>query len=157
MPDLGNTPHNVHRGEAGASSRAQGDSCAMTRLLRDDRGAVTTEFTVLVPFFISLMVLFADLSVLYLTHTEMFNAAREISRRMATGELQGPADVQAYAASKLFLGVRKYQVDTDFSGEKRVAISVEIQDAAFVGLFLTPLLGRQLVAIASAGREPSTE
>lgn len=131
--------------------------CSMRRLLRDDTGAVTTEFTVLVPFFIFLLVLFADATVIYLTHSEMFNAAREISRRVATGELQDHSQVQAYAADKLFLGQRDYYVGVDFSGDKTVTIAVHLYDAAIFGYFFRPILGRELVAISTAGEEPQIE
>ena len=60
----------------------------INRFLRDSKGAVTTEFTVLVPFFVMLLVFFADASVIYLTHSEMFNTARDIARRMSTDQIK---------------------------------------------------------------------
>ena len=58
-----------------------------TTFFKDEKGAVTMEFTVLVPFFVVLLIFFADASVIYFTHSEMFNAARDISRRMSTGQI----------------------------------------------------------------------
>lgn len=154
MPNLPASVGENRRGAAGSGVLRPVSWLSTTRLWRDDRGVMATEFTVIVPFFILLIVLFADVSVLYLTHTEMNNAAREISRRMATGQLQSQSEVQAYAASKLFLGRREYFVDADFHGDKRVTIAIDLHDAAYFGLFFSPLLGRELVAIASAGSEP---
>lgn len=157
MPGLRNLAGNARGRKADPTYRGHRAWNTITHLLRNDRGAVTAPFTVLVPFFIFLMVFFADVSVLYLTHTEMFNAAREISRRMATGQLQDEPDVQAYAARKLFLGQRSYYVDADFTGGKRVTIAIDLQGATFFGFFLKPLVGRYLVATASAGNEPNME
>ena len=84
------------------------------RFIKDSKGAVTLEFTVLVPAFVFLMVIFTDTSVVYLTHSEMYNAARDIARRMATHELETESDVQEYAATHLSLGARTYFIDTDF-------------------------------------------
>ncbi len=126
----------------------------MRRLLRDETGAITTEFTVLVPFFVLLMVFFADATVLYLTHSEMFSAAREISRRVSTGELQDLSQVEAYAADELHLGDRVYFVDVDFSGDKTVRIVVHLYDAAIFGAWFTPILNEELVAISTTAEEP---
>lgn len=125
--------------------------------LREDRGAVTAEFTVLVPFFIFLLVLIADAATIYLTHTEMYNGAREISRRMATGELKNEDDVKTYAATKLFLGHRTYFVDADFASDRKVIIAVHLYEAAIFGYFFKPILGEELVAIAATGEEPKLE
>lgn len=131
------------------------DHGGMSALLRDETGAVTTEFTVLVPFFVFLMVFFADATVIYLTHSEMFNAAREISRRVATGEIQSQSQAEWYANHKLMLGARTYNVGVDFSGNERtVRIGIPIYDAAIFGVFFRPVLGRELVASATVSEEP---
>ena len=127
---------------------------SMERFLTDQKGAVTIEFTVLVPFFIFLMVLFFDGATVYMTHSEMYSSARDIARRMSTGELKTEQEVLNYAAGSLFLGDRTYTVDADFGGEMRCAISVTIGDAAIFGVFFKPILGRTLVASAVMSREP---
>lgn len=129
----------------------------MRRLLRDDRGAVTVEFTVLVPVFVLLLVFFADATVIYMTHTQMFNAAREISRRVATGELGDESAVDAYAAEKLMLGERTYYVDPEFSDDNRVVIAVKVYEALIFGNFFVPILGDAMVAVATTGEEPRLE
>ena len=129
----------------------------LAAFLRDDRGAISVEFTVLVPFFVLLLVFFADATVIYLTHSEMFNTARELSRRMATGQIQTQAQAEAYVADKLLLGQRTYYVWTDFHNDKSVAVVIDVVDAAIFGHWFRPLLGRELVATATVGEEPRIE
>lgn len=126
----------------------------MRRFLRDDAGAVTVEFTVLVPAFVLMLVFFADATVIYMTHTEMYNAAREISRSVATGELGNDGEVEAYAAEKLLLGGRTYYINAEFSGDKTVMIAIHLYEAAIFGAFFQPILGDELVAVATTGEEP---
>lgn len=125
----------------------------LERFLTDSKGAVTIEFTVLVPAFVFVLILFADTSIVYLTHSEMYNAARDIARRMATHELSTPDAVRNYAAQHLFLGERQYTVNPDFGGVMAVSISVPVSQAVFFGAFFEPILGRALVASASVRSE----
>lgn len=135
-------------------STATSGTSRILGLLGDEKGAVTVEFTVLVPFAVFLLVLFADASVIYLTHTEMFNAARDIARRMSTEELKSAQEVRDYAASRLLLGQRHYVVDPTFGGDMRVTVAIEVGDAAIFGVFFKPVLGRTLLASATVRREP---
>lgn len=152
------------RGKASPLSRCcprlpakNGVSRGVGCLVRDERGAVTVEFTVLVPFFVFLLVLFADATVIYLSHSEMYNAARELSRSVSTGEVRNQAEAEAYVADKLFLGDRDYYVYVDFDQDKTVTIAVNVYDAAIFGLWFTPLVGRELVATATVAEEPRIE
>jgi len=123
--------------------------------LKDEKGAVTVEFTVLVPFFVFLLIFFADASVIYFTHSEMFNAARDISRRMSTGQIETQDQALAYAAQRLYLGDRVYTVDADFaSGDMPVSIGMPVGQAAIFGVWFEPIIGRALVATARTRREP---
>ncbi len=123
------------------------------RFIKDSKGAVTIEFTVLVPAFVFIMILFVDTSIVYLTHSEMYNAARDIARRMATHQLETESDVQAYAAEHLSLGMRQYTVDPNFGGVMSVSIAVGIDQAVIFGALFEPILGKTLVATASVRRE----
>lgn len=127
---------------------------SIERLLADQKGAVTIEFTTLVPFFIFLMVLFVDGSVIYMTHSEMYSTARDIARRMSTRQLTTQQEVLDYARGTLFLGERSYVVDADFGGEMRCSIAVSLADAAVFGMFFRPILGRTLIASATMSEEP---
>ena len=123
------------------------------RFIKDSKGAVTIEFVVLVPAFMFIMVLFVDTSIVYLTHSEMYNAARDIARRMSTHQLETPADVQAYAAEHLSLGARVYIVDPNFGSVMSVSIAVGIDQAVIFGALFEPILGKTLVVTASVRRE----
>ena len=126
----------------------------ISTFLRDDKGAVTVEAAVLLPFFVFLMVFFADASVVYLTHTEMYNSARDIARRMATGELETASEVRDYAEDQLHLGARQYIVDPRFGNSMSVTVAIGFDDAVIFGAFFEPLLGDTLAARAVAQREP---
>lgn len=127
---------------------------AVSEFVRDEAGAVTIEFTTLVPAFIMMLVFFTDASLIYLTHTEMFNVARDLARHMATEELRTADAVRGHAAAHLFLGQRTYLVDASFGGEMRVTIAVGVDEAAIFGAWFGPILGRQLVASVAMRREP---
>jgi Flp pilus assembly pilin Flp len=122
--------------------------------VRDDTGAVTIEFTVLVPLFVLLMVLFVDVSVIYLTNSEMISNARDISRQMSVLELTTADQVRDYAAAHLFLGNREYQVEPAFGADMTVTISLPVAQAAIFGFFMTEIIGDHLFASATTRREP---
>lgn len=126
-----------------------------TDFLRDETGAVTIEFVTLVPMFVAMLMFFTDASILYLTHSDMFNAARDIARRMSTEQITTVEQAQSYAAENLQLYDRVYVLTTDPSlAEMTVTISVGVRDAAIFGAFLSPILGRTLTASATMRREP---
>lgn len=127
---------------------------SLSRFLGDQTGAVTIEFTTLVPFFVFLMVFFADAATIYLTHSEMYQAARDVSRRMATGELETEQDVQNYVATHLQLGQRTYTIDPDWGNNTRLIIALPIGQAAIFGYWFQPILGQILVADVVTSREP---
>lgn len=126
----------------------------LDRFLGDEKGAVTVEFTVLVPVFIMMFFFFADASVVWLTHSEMYNAARDLSRKMAVGEIE-PAEAKNYADQTLFLSGRTYRLDArEIDGDMRVAIAVPVERAAMFGVWFKPVLGKNLVATAVTRTEP---
>ena len=152
MARTSDPPARCARRTGGPRPRCRGaDLC---HWLGDERGAVSIEFTTLVPFFVFLLVFFADASIIYLTHTEMYNAARDIARRMSTEELETESEVLEYAAAHVFLGQRRYTVDAEFGGNMQVTIAVGLGDAAITGYFFAPVLGRTLTASATFRREP---
>lgn len=123
------------------------------RFVGDEQGAVTIEFTVLLPFFIFMLVIFADASIIWLTHSEMYNAARDIARKMSVGTIASEQEAADYAAQRLFLGDRTYTVDATFGNDRVVRISVPVADAAIFGTFFGPVIGRELSATAVMRRE----
>jgi hypothetical protein len=122
--------------------------------LYDDTGAVTIEFVTLVPIFVLLLVFFTDASIIYLTRTEMWNTARDISRRMATDELNTQQEILDYAASHLFLAGREYSISADLSAGNTLTITVPLISAAIFGTWLEPLIGETLSVSATMASEP---
>lgn len=122
--------------------------------LHDQKGAVTIEFTLFVPLFVMLMVFFADASIIYLTHSEMYNVARDTARRMSTEQLTTEAEVETYAAKHLHLGQRTYLIDPDFEGDMRVRVMLPIGEAAIFGAWFKAIIGNYLIASATMRREP---
>jgi Flp pilus assembly protein TadG len=122
--------------------------------LRDEKGVVTIEFVLWVPIFIGLFVLVTDASIIYLTHSEMWSAARDTTRRMTTGEITSRAQARDHAAARLFLSSRTYVIDSNFGGEMNVTLAIGLDGAAIFGFFFKPILGRSLVASVTMRREP---
>ena len=123
-------------------------------MLRDEKGAVTIEFVLWVPIFVGLLVFVTDASIIYLTHSEMWNVARDTSRRMSTEEITTAAEVRDYAAAHLFLGEREYVINPTFGGDMNVTISIGLDGAAIFGFFFKDIIGRSLVASVTTRREP---
>ena len=122
--------------------------------LRDEKGAVTIEFVLWVPIFVGLLVLVTDASIIYLTHSEMWNVARDTTRRMTPEEITTTAEARDYAAAHLFLGARTYVIDPDFGGDMNVTIAIGLDEAAIFGFFFKSILGQSLVASVTMRREP---
>ena len=122
--------------------------------LRDEKGAVTIEFVLWVPIFVGLFIFVTDASIIYLTHSEMWNVARDTTRRMTTEQITNGVEARDYAAAHLFLGSRTYVIDPDFGGEMNVTIAIGLDDAAIFGFFFKPILGQTLVASVTMRQEP---
>ncbi len=114
------------------------------RFIRDQTGTATIEFVLWVPVYVILLVAVTDASILYLTHTEMWNAARDTARGISVGALTA-ADAPDRAREKLLLSGRTYTVAASDAGPVIVEISVNVGDASIFGFF-KPVLGRQLNA-----------
>ncbi len=113
-------------------------------LISDDRGTATLEFVIWFPVYIIMLVAVTDASVLYLTHTEMWNAARDSARLLSVGAMTA-TDVPYRAGEKLLLARRTYTVAASDADPVIVEISINVGDASVFGFF-EPVLGRQLTA-----------
>ncbi len=114
------------------------------RFIRDQTGTATIEFVLWVPVYVITLVAVTDASILYLTHTEMWNAARDSARRISVGAMAA-ADAPDRAREKLLLSARTYTFAASDAGPVIVQISVNVGDASVFGFF-KPVLGRQLTA-----------
>ena len=122
--------------------------------LRNETGAVTIEFVTLVPAAVMLLIFVTDASVIFMTRSEMWNVARDITRRMTTDQITTEAQVRDYAAAHLFLGTRSYVIDPDFGGDMNVRIAIGVDDAAIFGAFYRSILGKSLLVSVTMRREP---
>ena len=123
-------------------------------IVNDDRGATTIEFVMWVPVFVILLVATTDATILYLTHTEMWNVSRDIARRVAVGDISS-ADAVNVAQQELLLYGRTYSVgiSPDNQLDVVVEITTNVGDASVFGFF-EPVLGRDLSARVVMRREP---
>jgi Flp pilus assembly protein TadG len=122
--------------------------------LGDEQGAVTIEFVLWVPVFVSMLVFVTDASIIYLTHSEMWNVARDTTRRMTTRQFTNVSEARDHAAAHLFLGERTYVIDPDFGTEMNVTIAISLDDATIFGFFFKSILGKSLVASVTMRNEP---
>jgi len=124
----------------------------VSRFFRDEGGSATIEFVLWVPVFVVLLVATTDATILYLSHTEMWNVSRDIARRLSVGDLTEAQAVEE-AKKELFLYSRAYTVGTSVGIDVVVEITTNVGDASVFGFF-EPVLGRDLSARVVMRREP---
>ena len=139
--------------------------------LRDDRGSQTIEFVLWLPIIGALLVIISYASILYTTHTEMWNVARDTARRMTTGGFNdGATGVldQAAASDHAQSQLRLYEFfDSGYvvtATEDTVASTMTVvitlgltdgsYDGGFPGLFVS-LVGGTMAARVVMRAEPA--
>ncbi len=135
--------------------------------LRDDRGSQTIEFVLWLPIIGALLVIISYASILYTTHTEMWNVARDTARRMTTGvfDVEKVLDEDAavaYAQEQLklyeFLGSGYDVTATEDTVTETMTVVITLgvtdgsYDAGFFGAF--SLVGGTLAARVVMRAEP---
>ena len=138
--------------------------------LRDDRGSQTIEFVLWLPIIGALLVIISYASILYTTHTEMWNVARDTARRMTTGlfddgvtGVMDEAAAEDYAQTQLrlyeFLGSGYDVTATEDTVAETMTVVITLGvsdgsfDAGFFGAF--SLVGDTLAARVVMRAEPS--
>jgi Flp pilus assembly protein TadG len=119
---------------------------AFRRFLRDESAAVTVEFVLWLPLFILILFLIVEVSLLFLTQSNMWNVARDTARRIATHEFD-QTEAVTHATSAMTFGGHPYTIVADATGpEVSVTITASVGDvliftyspmAAFAGSTLT--------------------
>ncbi len=124
--------------------------------LSDERGSESVQFILFVPLFAVLMIVVTDATILYQTHSEMWNVARDTARRMAARQLNSVAEAEAYAATQLTMFANAYEVAAtyDLDGDMTVTIDVPIVDGMIFGNFLGPVLSGSLRSYVKMRTEP---
>lgn len=132
---------------------------------RDEKGSATIEFVLWIPLFLALLVLVVDVSTIYVTHTEMWNVARDTARRMAKGDMTA-AQAKAYAEGAMSLRDFPYQVETDYDTTNdvvQVIIKLQLGETTIIGpwMLTRPLtlaagdIAARVVMRAVPGKAPS--
>jgi len=93
--------------------------------LRGSRGSISVEFVVWMPVFLIVLAMMADGATIFIRQANMWSAARDAARGMATGQLTScststPAtgattDAESYALGQLMFGGRNYKVSCWFA------------------------------------------
>lgn len=107
----------------------------LSRFARDERAAVTIEFVLWIPIIVALLTIAIDATALYITHTEMWNVARDTARRITSGKIQSEAEAEAYAVQAMSLRDFTYLVDVeqDPNGTTWVALGLWVKDMSIIG------------------------
>lgn len=130
------------------------DRLSVREFFRDERGNASVEFVLWIPGFALLLIVTTDASVLYLTHTEMWNVARDTARKVAIGEI---TDAEAVTEARNNLPARPYVISASSSAELEVFVRIQItvSDAAVFGKYMGSILDLPMVARVSLRREPT--
>lgn len=141
-------------GTARPKFRRTSGSLSVGRFLRDERGSATIEFVLWVPVFAFILMATVDATILYLHHTEMWNVARDVARRVAVGDIT-EAQAKDVIANELFLTTTSYTVATSDPKDLDVKIMIQasMADASVFGIY-NAIVGRNLTALVIMRREP---
>jgi Flp pilus assembly protein TadG len=104
------------------------------RLWRGERGTVTVEFVLWIPIFLIILAFTADACKLYLTQANMWDVARDTTRRMSIGQYCDATTAQTYAQGQLYFGALSYTFNVTKGTVDTVEISTPIASASVFGL-----------------------
>lgn len=105
----------------------------LARFGREQQGVITVEFVIWMPVFLVMLAFIADASFLYLMQADMWNVARDTTRRMTTGQLTA-ANAPAYAGAQLMYPSKPYIVTATQGLDDVVEISIPIKNASVFGV-----------------------
>jgi Flp pilus assembly protein TadG len=122
--------------------------------LRDERGGPTVEFTIWVPAFFAILMIFADMSLFFLTKTSMADACRTAARKVAVRELPATG-VADFLEREIQLGGRNFTVETQATDDEVVVtLNGSIAETTLFG-FLSLVSGDTMSVRATYQREPT--
>ena len=83
----------------------------------------------------ALLITAIDATTLYVTHTEMWNVARDTARRMVTGKVLTETDAEAYARNAMSLRDAPYAIDAAYDKDDvvKVTIAIGFSDISVIG------------------------
>ncbi|MEO1458477.1 MAG: TadE/TadG family type IV pilus assembly protein [Pseudomonadota bacterium] len=129
------------------------------RFLRDDRGSLSIEFVLWLPVFVAFLVITSDTSFAFMTHTRMWNAARECTRNIAVGATPASTAAAENCASALLPGnVQNWAInysEQSLGGVDTVTVSIRTTggDAMIFGGLFEEFTGADLVASVTMRKE----
>lgn len=100
---------------------------ALRQFRRDARGSATLEYVLWLPVFVTILGLAADVSLTFHTHSRMWDAARDVARRTAMGQLTA-TQAQQVAAARLPAG-GDYTVKVDDTDPQDVVVTISARSA----------------------------
>ncbi|HUF86838.1 MAG TPA: TadE/TadG family type IV pilus assembly protein [Thermohalobaculum sp.] len=136
--------------------------CWLDRFRRDETGSATIEFVLWIPIIVGLLVIVIDVATLYITHSEMWNVARDTARRMVTGNLLTEQEAEQYAIDAMSLRDFPYAVQASYPADPNdpgsvveVIIAFNMKDISILG-YGSPLtlLGADIMARVSMRPDP---
>lgn len=133
--------------------------CWYHRFLRDETGAMTIEFVLWIPVIVALLTVVIDATTLYITHTEMWNVARDTARRMVSGRITTLDEARNCAAAAMSLRDFPYYVDAAYDKDTgaEVLIAIKVNDMAIIGYSPLSILGGNMVAHVIMRPDPDLE
>ena len=125
----------------------------LIRFTKDDGGAVTIEFTLLLPLFTAFLLLVTDASLLFLRQTTLMNVARDTARAVSRYAMTA-AEAKTYAESvaKTGQGAATATV-TITNGIVTVNVTTSAKSAAPFGI-VSFAVGDKLSGTATSTMEP---
>lgn len=120
----------------------------ISRFLGDDDGALTIEFVLWIPIILAVLITVIDATTIYITHTEMWNVARNVARQMSTGVIGTEEEAEACATRLMGLRDLPYYVEAfhDDDTGVQVAILLRVNDFAILGYSPLAIFGRDIMA-----------
>lgn len=105
----------------------------LSRFRRDENGNATVEFVLWLPLIAGIIVGTFDLNIVLMTQSNMWQVARDVARRVSTGELTASSG-QAYALEQLNYMGFEYGVDITDGDDVVVQIQTYLSNVAILGV-----------------------
>ena len=120
----------------------------INEFLGEEDGALTIEFILWIPIIVAVLITVIDATTVYVTHTEMWNVARNVTRQMSTGVIGTEDEAEACATSLMELRDLPYYVDAFYDEDTgvQVAILLRVNDFAVLGYSPLTIFGGDIMA-----------
>lgn len=103
-----------------------------------DEGTVTVEFMLWIPLIFTIILFTVDVALIYLKQADMWNVARDISRRMSVDSALTNANAQTQAQAQLFNSLSSATITatggTVAGTDKVVTIQIGLCQASLFGV-----------------------